>query len=138
MLLGFLTAKRNHDIDLINASREAVWLKGRERVKDLQAADKESFSLAKTPRMCLAIAQANVGAQIGPASDITRAVAEFALLEWPDGIMPLLNISERAFGWESLCSNYFCVTRGHMLSLSTEILHCAELLLAASLDQRAL
>jgi Cu2+-exporting ATPase len=45
----------------------------------------------------VAIAQANVGVQIGSSSDITRATADVILLSGLEGILALIDVSKAAF-----------------------------------------
>ncbi|EXJ74659.1 uncharacterized protein A1O5_01352 [Cladophialophora psammophila CBS 110553] len=45
----------------------------------------------------VAVAQADVGVQIGTASDVTRATADVVLLNGLDGVIALLGISQRCF-----------------------------------------
>ncbi|PNS20621.1 Copper-transporting ATPase ccc2 [Sphaceloma murrayae] len=45
----------------------------------------------------IAVAQANVGVQIGTASDVTKATAAVVLLSGLDGILVLLDVSRRGF-----------------------------------------
>lgn len=45
----------------------------------------------------MAIAQADVGVQIGTASDVTKSVCSVTLLGGLDGIVTFLDISRRAF-----------------------------------------
>ncbi|KAF4552446.1 E1-E2 ATPase-like protein 7 [Elsinoe fawcettii] len=45
----------------------------------------------------IAVAQANVGVQIGNASDVTKATADVVLLGGLDGILVLLDVSKRSF-----------------------------------------
>ena len=44
-----------------------------------------------------AVAQANVGVQIGSASDVTRATADAVLLGGLEGILTILNVSKRSY-----------------------------------------
>lgn len=67
-------------------------------VQDLQAVGKRVVFVGDGTNDAVAIAQANVGVQIGSASDVTNAVADVVLLGGLEGILTLLNISKRAFG----------------------------------------
>ncbi|KAK6496292.1 hypothetical protein TWF481_002317 [Arthrobotrys musiformis] len=77
---------------------------------------KELMSSGRTVLFCgdgtndaVAVAQANVGVQIGTTSDITRATADVVLLGGLDGILILLDISKRSsrriifnFAWSAI------------------------------------
>jgi Cu2+-exporting ATPase len=66
-------------------------------VKDLQASGKNVIFCGDGTNDAIAVAQADVGIQIGSASDVTSAVADVVLLGGLDGVMTLLELSRRAY-----------------------------------------
>jgi Cu2+-exporting ATPase len=66
-------------------------------VKDLQALGKKVVFCGDGTNDAIAVAQADIGIQIGSASDVTSAVADVVLLGGLDGVVTLLELSRRAF-----------------------------------------
>ncbi|KAF2717186.1 heavy metal translocatin [Polychaeton citri CBS 116435] len=66
-------------------------------VQDLQADGRKVLFCGDGTNDAVAIAQADVGVQIGSASDVTGAVADVILLGGLDGVVNLLTVSTRAF-----------------------------------------
>ncbi|KAM0712108.1 hypothetical protein Q7P37_011202 [Cladosporium fusiforme] len=78
------------------ASRHSPTQK-QEYVKALQDAGKLVLFCGDGTNDAVALAQANVGVQLGTASDVAGAVADAVLLSGLDGVLTLLDISKRAF-----------------------------------------
>ncbi|KAI7282503.1 heavy metal translocatin [Hortaea werneckii] len=68
-----------------------------EFVKQLQSDGRIVLFCGDGTNDAVAIAQANVGVQIGTASDVTNGVCDVTLLGGLEGILALLGISKRAF-----------------------------------------
>ncbi|KAI7341066.1 heavy metal translocatin [Hortaea werneckii] len=68
-----------------------------EFVKQLQSDGRIVLFCGDGTNDAVAIAQANVGVQVGTASDVTNAVCDVTLLGGLEGILALLDISKRAF-----------------------------------------
>ncbi|KAI7109163.1 heavy metal translocatin [Hortaea werneckii] len=68
-----------------------------EFVKQLQSEGRVVLFCGDGTNDAVAIAQANVGVQIGTASDVTHGVCDVTLLGGLEGILTLLGISKRAF-----------------------------------------
>ena len=66
-------------------------------VEALQTSGKVILFVGDGTNDAVAIAQANVGAQIGNTSDVTSAVADVVLLNGLNGVVTLLDVSKRAF-----------------------------------------
>ena len=66
-------------------------------VQTLQKAGKRVIFVGDGTNDAVAVGQADVGVQIGCASDVTGAVADVVLLGGLDGLIVLLDISKRAF-----------------------------------------
>ncbi|KFY31879.1 hypothetical protein V493_00718 [Pseudogymnoascus sp. VKM F-4281 (FW-2241)] len=66
-------------------------------VHDLMAQGKVVLFCGDGTNDAVAIAQANVGVQIGSSSDITRATADVILLSGLEGILTLIDVSKAAF-----------------------------------------
>ena len=66
-------------------------------VRDLMSAGKVVLFCGDGTNDAVAVAQANVGVQIGSTSDVTRATADVILLGGLDGVIVLLDISKRTF-----------------------------------------
>ncbi|KAG9228909.1 E1-E2 ATPase-domain-containing protein [Amylocarpus encephaloides] len=66
-------------------------------VQGLMSAGKHVLFCGDGTNDAVAVAQANVGVQIGTASDVTRATADVVLLGGLDGVPMLLDLSGRAF-----------------------------------------
>jgi len=66
-------------------------------VHDLMAQGKVVLFCGDGTNDAVAIAQANVGVQIGSSSDITRATADVILLSGLEGILALIDVSKAAF-----------------------------------------
>lgn len=68
-----------------------------EYVKRLQSEGRVVLFCGDGTNDAVAVAQANVGVQIGAASDVTNGVCDVTLLGGLEGIVTLLGISDRAF-----------------------------------------
>ncbi|OTA31894.1 hypothetical protein BTJ68_09226 [Hortaea werneckii EXF-2000] len=68
-----------------------------EFVKQLQSDGRIVLFCGDGTNDAVAIAQANVGVQVGTASDVTNGVCDVTLLGGLEGILALLDISKRAF-----------------------------------------
>lgn len=66
-------------------------------VQDLQDAGKTVIFCGDGTNDAVALAQANVGVQMGTASDVSGAVADVVLLGGLEGLPTLLDVSKRAF-----------------------------------------
>ena len=66
-------------------------------VQNLISASKTTLFVGDGTNDAVAIAQANVGVQIGSASDVTRATSDVVLLGGLDGILTLLDISKQSY-----------------------------------------
>ena len=66
-------------------------------VKDLVSSGKTVLYCGDGTNDAVAVAQADIGVQIGSASDVTRAIADVVLLGGLEGVPALLDISRRAF-----------------------------------------
>ncbi|KIX06534.1 copper-translocating P-type ATPase [Rhinocladiella mackenziei CBS 650.93] len=66
-------------------------------VQGLMSAKKVVLFCGDGTNDAVAVAQADVGLQIGAASDVTRATADVVLLGGLDGLLVLLNLSQRSF-----------------------------------------
>ncbi|KAL8651876.1 MAG: hypothetical protein Q9210_003012 [Variospora velana] len=66
-------------------------------VERLMAAKKVVLFCGDGTNDAVAVAQANVGVQIGATSDVTRATADVVLLGGLEGLTSLLDLSKRAF-----------------------------------------
>jgi len=66
-------------------------------VQNLIAVGKTTLFVGDGTNDAVAIAQANVGVQIGSASDVTRATSDVVLLCGLDGILTLLDISKQSY-----------------------------------------
>lgn len=66
-------------------------------VANLQAADHTVLFCGDGTNDAVALAQANVGVQLGTASDVAGAVADAVLLRGLEGVPALLDLSKRAF-----------------------------------------
>lgn len=69
----------------------------KEYVSTLQAAGKVVLFCGDGTNDAVALAQANVGAQLGSASDVAAAVTDVVLLRGLDGVLVLLDVSRRAY-----------------------------------------
>jgi len=69
----------------------------KEYVSALQADGKVVLFCGDGTNDAVALAQANVGAQLGSASDVAGAVADVVLLRGLDGVLVLLDVSRRAY-----------------------------------------
>ncbi|RVD80918.1 uncharacterized protein DFL_008802 [Arthrobotrys flagrans] len=65
-------------------------------VKELMSAGRTVLFCGDGTNDAVAVAQANVGVQIGTTSDITRGTADVVLLGGLDGVLMLLDISKRS------------------------------------------
>lgn len=68
-----------------------------EYVKALMSSGRVVLFCGDGTNDAVAVAQANVGVQIGAASDVTRATADVVLLGGLDGVPALLELSKRSF-----------------------------------------
>ena len=66
-------------------------------VEDLMSSGKIVLFCGDGTNDAVAVAQADVGIQIGTASDVTRATADVVLLGGLDGVLVLLDLSKRAY-----------------------------------------
>ncbi|KAJ9650075.1 hypothetical protein H2198_010602 [Neophaeococcomyces mojaviensis] len=66
-------------------------------VQNLISMGKTTLFVGDGTNDAVAIAQANVGVQIGSASDITKATADVVLLGGLDGIITLLDVSKQSY-----------------------------------------
>ena len=69
----------------------------RKYVQDLMSSGRTVLFCGDGTNDAVAVAQADVGVQIGSASDVTRATADVVLLGGLDGVPALLDISKQAF-----------------------------------------
>lgn len=69
----------------------------KEYVSALQADGKVVLFCGDGTNDAIALAQANVGAQLGSASDVAGAVADVVLLRGLEGVLVLLDVSRRAY-----------------------------------------
>lgn len=66
-------------------------------IEALQSQGKVTLFCGDGTNDAVAVAQANVGVQIGSASDVTESVADVVLLGGLEGVVRLLDISQRSF-----------------------------------------
>ena len=69
----------------------------KEYVEQLQSQDHVVLFCGDGTNDAIAVAQANVGMQIGTASDVTKGVCDVTLLRGLDGVLEFLNVSKRSF-----------------------------------------
>jgi P-type E1-E2 ATPase len=118
-------------------------------VKRLQSAGKIVLFVGDGTNDAVAVAQANVGAQIGNTSDVTSAVTDVVLLNGLNGVITLLDVSKRAyhriifnFVWtavynvfaQSLHGFIVVATRGPKWAMIGAAIIAAPLLSAAAYD----
>ncbi|KAK3669710.1 hypothetical protein LTR78_010393 [Recurvomyces mirabilis] len=85
------------ELDIANtASRQSPQQK-RNYILKLQSNGKKVMFCGDGTNDAVALAQANVGVQLGTTSDVAGAVADVVLLGGLDGVVTLLDISKRAF-----------------------------------------
>lgn len=85
------------DIELSNVASRHSPSQKKEYVSALQANGKIVLFCGDGTNDAVALAQANVGAQLGSASDVAGAVADVVLLRGLDGMLVLLDVSRRAY-----------------------------------------
>lgn len=85
------------DIGLPNTASRRSPVQKKEYVSKLQASGKIVLFCGDGTNDAIALAQANVGVQLGSASDVAGAVADVVLLRGLDGVLVLLDVSKRAF-----------------------------------------
>ncbi|RMY56217.1 hypothetical protein D0865_03765 [Hortaea werneckii] len=88
---------RSLDIGLPNTTSRRSPVQKKEYVSKLQASGKIVLFCGDGTNDAIALAQANVGVQLGSASDVAGAVADVVLLRGLDGVLVLLDVSKRAF-----------------------------------------
>ena len=88
---------RSLNIDQANALGRQLPAEKQKYVHSLQSQGKVVLFCGDGTNDAVAVTQANVGVQIGSASDVTNAVADVALLGGLDGVVMLLDISRKAF-----------------------------------------
>merc|ERR1712230_144143 len=88
---------RSLDIGLPNTTSRRSPVQKKEYVSKLQASGKIVLFCGDGTNDAIALAQANVGVQLGSASDVAGAVADIVLLRGLDGVLVLLDVSKRAF-----------------------------------------
>jgi Cu2+-exporting ATPase len=84
-------------IELPNVASRHSPSQKKEYVSALQANGKVVLFCGDGTNDAVALAQANVGAQLGSASDVAGAVADVVLLRGLDGVLVLLDVSRRAY-----------------------------------------
>jgi Cu2+-exporting ATPase len=84
-------------IELPNVASRHSPSQKKEYVSALQANDRFVLFCGDGTNDAVALAQANVGAQLGSASDVAGAVADVVLLRGLDGMLVLLDASRRAY-----------------------------------------
>ena len=85
------------DVELANVASRHSPLQKKEYVSALQANGKVVLFCGDGTNDAVALAQANVGAQLGSTSDVAGAVADVVLLRGLDGVLVLLDVSRRAY-----------------------------------------
>lgn len=85
------------DLDKENIASRRSPTQKQEYVEALQGAGKTVIFCGDGTNDAVALAQANVGVQMGTASDVSGAVADVVLLGGLDGLLTLLDVSKRAF-----------------------------------------
>ncbi|KAK3723892.1 hypothetical protein LTR37_001376 [Vermiconidia calcicola] len=84
-------------IDPTDALARCAPVQKKEYVEQLQSTGRVVLFCGDGTNDAIAVAQANVGMQIGNASDVTKGVCDVTLLSGLDGILFFLNVSKRSF-----------------------------------------
>lgn len=84
-------------IDVENIASRSSPAQKMEYVKHLQSSNRIVLFCGDGTNDAVAVAQANVGVQIGSASDVTNGACDVTLLGGLEGLLTLLGISRRAF-----------------------------------------
>ncbi|GAB7360846.1 hypothetical protein MBLNU230_g0832t1 [Neophaeotheca triangularis] len=90
-------AARALDVEPTNIASHRSPQQKKEYVEALQANGKIVLMCGDGTNDAVALAQANVGAQLGTSSDIASAVADVVLLRGLEGVPVLLDVSKQAF-----------------------------------------
>lgn len=88
---------QNVGIPLSNVASRKKPAEKQEYVKALMSDDRVVLFCGDGTNDAVAVAQANVGVQIGTTSDVTRATADVVLRGGLDGVPALLGLSKRSF-----------------------------------------
>ncbi|KAK3716372.1 hypothetical protein LTR37_006522 [Vermiconidia calcicola] len=84
-------------IDSTNVLARCTPTQKKEYVEQLQSTSRVVLFCGDGTNDAVAVAQANVGMQIGNASDVMKGVCDVTLLSGLDGILFFLNVSKRSF-----------------------------------------
>jgi Cd2+-exporting ATPase len=85
------------DIDPANVLARCSPKQKRDYVEHLQSSGRVVLFCGDGTNDAVAVAQANIGMQIGTASDVTKGVCDVTLLGGLDGILFFLDVSKRSF-----------------------------------------
>lgn len=88
---------RTVGIDPSNILARCTPIQKKEYVEQLQSTGRVVLFCGDGTNDAVAVAQANVGMQIGNASDVTKGVCDVTLLSGLDGIICFLDVSKRSF-----------------------------------------